>query len=209
MNPIEFTPAMIWDIALAVVILISIGFGLCRGLAAALANLAGTIACIAAAAVFSGTVATWAYDMFLAKRIETAAAQDVMEKLSGFTGLLQQAGLIETVNSTAAGMVRMLTVALLKVLAFVLIYLAAKLIVRFIIHLTKKVNDVPVLGKVNRLLGGLLGAIEGLLVCYIIGLGVTLLISFSQNEWSWINSSIVENTRLLDWFIHIKLPFKL
>lgn len=209
MNPIDFTPAMIWDIALAAVILISIGLGLHRGLAAALANLAGTIACIAAAAIFSGTVATWVYDTFLATRVETAAVQAVMEKLSGFTGLLQQVGLIEMVNGTAAGTVRTLTVALLKVLAFVVIYLVAKLIVRLIMHLTKKVNDVPVLGKVNRLLGGLLGAIEGLLVCYIIGLGVTLLISFSQNEWGWINSSIVEDTRLLDWLIHAKLPFEL
>ena len=209
MNPIEFTPAMIWDIILAATILICICVGLCRGLAAALANLAGSIACIIAAAIFCKPVAVWVYDSFLAGRVETAAVQAVMEKLTGFTDLLLQMGLLDPINLAAESMAQKLIVALLRVLVFVLIYLIAKLIVRLIIRLTKKVNDVPVLGKVNRLLGGLLGAVEGLLVCYIIGLGVTLLISFSQNEWSWINSSIVENTRLLDWFIHIKLPFKL
>lgn len=209
MDPITFTPALIWDIILAAAIFICICVGLYRGLAATFVNLVGAIACIIVAAIFCKPIAVWAYDSFLAGRVKTATVQAVMEKLSGFTDLLQQMGLVDSISLATGDMTRKPTVALLTVLAFVLIYLVARLLIRLIVHLTKKVNGVPVIGAVNSLLGGALGALEGLLVCYIIALGVTLLISFSNNELSWINSGIVEKTRLLDWFIHIKLPFKL
>ena len=61
-------------------------------------------------------------------------------------------------------------------------------------------------GGVNRLLGGVLGAAEAFLLCYLIGMAVTVLITFSENGWSWLNTAVVQKSTLLNWFVQFEFP---
>ena len=61
-------------------------------------------------------------------------------------------------------------------------------------------------GGVNRLLGGILGAAEAFLLCYLIGMAVTVLITFSENEWSWLNTAVVQKSTILNWFVQFEFP---
>ena len=61
-------------------------------------------------------------------------------------------------------------------------------------------------GGVNRLLGGILGAAEAFLLCYLIGMAVTVLITFSENGWSWLNTAVVQKSTLLNWFVQFEFP---
>ena len=54
-------------------------------------------------------------------------------------------------------------VALLTMVAFLVIFLVAMVIVRALAKLTRNVNRVPVVGGVNRVLGGVLGAARAVL----------------------------------------------
>ena len=67
-------------------------------------------------------------------------------------------------------------------------------IVKALARLTRNVNRVPVVGGVNRLMGGVLGAAEAFLRCYLIGMAVTVLITFSENGWSWLKMCIRDST---------------
>ena len=72
--------------------------------------------------------------------------------------------------------------------------------------LTRNVNRVPVVGGVNRVLGGVLGAAEAFLLCYLIGMAAAVLITFSENEWSWLNTAVVQKSTILNWFVQFEFP---
>ena len=61
-------------------------------------------------------------------------------------------------------------------------------------------------GGVNRLLGGILGAAEAFLLCYLIGMAAAVLITFSENEWSWLNTAVVQKSTILNWFVQFEFP---
>ena len=90
--------------------------------------------------------------------------------------------------------------------AFLIIFLLAMLIVQALAKLTRNVNRVPVVGGVNRVLGGVLGAAEAFLICYLIGMTATVLITLSENQWSWLNTAVVQKSTLLNWFVQFKFP---
>ena len=55
-------------------------------------------------------------------------------------------------------------------------------------------------------LGGVLGAAEAFLICYLIGMTATVLITLSENQWSWLNTAVVQKSTLLNWFVQFKFP---
>ena len=61
-------------------------------------------------------------------------------------------------------------------------------------------------GGVNRLLGGILGAAEAFLLCCLIGMAAAVLITFSENEWSWLNTAVVQKSTILNWFVQFEFP---
>ena len=90
-------------------------------------------------------------------------------------------------------------VALLTMVAFLVIFLVAMVIVRALAKLTRNVNRVPVVG-------GVLGAAEAFLLCYLIGMAAAVLITFSENEWSWLNTAVVQKSTILNWFVQFEFP---
>lgn len=201
------TTSLIWDLALVVLILVVIVIGYRRGFLTSLISLVGMAASCIVAAILSPQAAAWVYDNYLAESLQASISQSLSEKLSAFANLLNSLGLGDSISSAANDSLRTVMVALLTIVAFLIIFLLAMLIVRLLIRATRSVNHVPVLGGINRLFGGALGACEAFLLCYVIGLAVTLLVSFSRDQWSWINTAVIEDTKLLGWFIQYKLPF--
>ena len=55
-------------------------------------------------------------------------------------------------------------------------------------------------------LGGVLGAAEAFLLCYLIGMAAAVLITFSENEWSWLNTAVVQKSTILNWFVQFEFP---
>ena len=201
------TASIIWDISLAVIILLVVFMGFGRGFLSSLISLVGTAASCIVAALLSPKAANWIYDNYLAQTVEGSISESLSAKLDTFANLLNQMGLADTVTDAANGTVRTLAVSLITVVVFLVIFLLAMLIVRLLIHAMRGVNRVPVLGGINRILGGVLGAGEAFLLCYVIGQLATVLVSFSKDQWSWVNTGVVEGTKLLSWFIQYKFPF--
>ena len=200
------TASLIWDAALAALILFVVIRSVRRGFVSSFIHLLGVAASCIVAALTAGKAAAWLYDGYLAERVEQSVSDSLREKLEAFAGLLDRIDPTDTISAAAGDAVRTMAVSLLTMVAFLIIFLLAMLIVRALVRLTRSVNRVPVVGGINRLLGGVLGAAEAFLLCYLIGMAATVLISFSENRWGWLNTAVVQKTYLLNWFIQFEFP---
>ena len=200
------TASLIWDAALAALILFVVIRSVRRGFVSSFIHLLGVAASCIVAALTAGKAAAWLYDGYLAKRVEQSVSDSLREKLEAFAGLLDRIDPTDTISAAAGDAVRTMAVSLLTMVAFLIIFLLAMLIVRALVRLTRSVNRVPVVGGINRLLGGVRGAAEAFLLCYLIGMAATVLISFSENRWGWLNTAVVQKTYLLNWFIQFEFP---
>lgn len=200
------TASLIWDAALAALILFVVIRSVRRGFVSSFIHLLGVAASCIVAALTAGKAAAWLYDGYLAERVEQSVSDSLREKLEAFAGLLDRIDPTDTISAAAGDAVRTMAVSLLTMVAFLIIFLLAMLIVRALVKLTRSVNRVPVVGGINRLLGGVLGAAEAFLLCYLIGMAATVLISFSENRWGWLNTAVVQKTYLLNWFIQFEFP---
>lgn len=201
-----FTPSLIWDLALLALILFVMIRSVGRGFVSSFIHLLGLAAACIVAALLSGKAAAWVYDGFLAERLQTAVSDTLRQKLATFAELLDRIDPTDTISASAGDALRTVMVAFLTIVAFLIIFLLAMLIVRALAKLTRNVNRVPVVGGVNRVLGGALGAAEAFLLCYLLGLAVTVLITVSENRWSWLNTAVVQQSTILNWFVQFKFP---
>lgn len=201
-----FTPSLIWDLALIALILFVVIRSVGRGFVSSFIHLLGLAASCIVAALLSGRAAAWVYDGFLAEKLQTAVSDALQQKLQTFVELLDRIDPTDTIITSARDALRTVMVALLTMVAFLIIFLLAMVIVKALARLTRNVNRVPVVGGVNRLLGGILGAAEAFLLCYLIGMAVTVLITFSENGWSWLNTAVVQKSTLLNWFVQFEFP---
>ena len=201
-----FTPSLIWDLALIAVILFVMIRSVGRGFVSSFIHLLGLAAACIVSALLSGKAAAWLYDGYLAERLQTAVSDTLRQKLQTFAELLDRIDPTDTITGAAGDALRTVMVALLTMVAFLIIFLVAMVIVRALAKLTRNVNRVPVVGGVNRLLGGILGAAEAFLLCYLIGMAAAVLITFSENEWSWLNTAVVQKSTILNWFVQFEFP---
>ena len=199
--------SIIWDIALALLAVLVIVVCTVKGMLTSLVSLLGTAASVVVAAVFAPKAAGWIYDSFLAEQLEQSISEGMAERLTAFAELIHRLGLGDTITNATESAVRTVAVAFITVIAFLIIFLLALLIVRLLLLATKGVNKVPVLGSINHVFGGVLGAAEAYLLLYVVSMLVTFLVSLSKNQWSWLNAEVVEGSKLLTWFIQHKLPF--
>ena len=201
-----FTPSLIWDLALIALILFVVIRSVGRGFVSSFIHLLGLAASCIVAALLSGRAAAWVYDGFLAEKLQTAVSDALQQKLQTFVELLDRIDPTNNIITSAGDALRTVMVALLTMVAFLIIFLLAMVIVKALARLTRNVNRVPVVGGVNGLLGGILGAAEAFLLCYLIGMVVTVLITFSENGWSWLNTAVVQKSTLLNWFVQFEFP---
>ena len=194
-----FTPSLIWDLALTAVILFVMIRSVGRGFVSSFIHLLGLAAACIVAALLSGKAAAWLYDGYLAERLQTAVSDTLRQKLQTFAELLDRIDPTDTITGAAGDALRTVMVALLTMVAFLVIFLVAMVIVRALAKLTRNVNRVPVVG-------GVLGAAEAFLLCYLIGMAAAVLITFSENEWSWLNTAVVQKSTILNWFVQFEFP---
>lgn len=202
-NERYFYPFIDLDLALIAVILFVMIRSVGRGFVSSFIHLLGLAAACIVAALLSGKAAAWLYDGYLAERLQTAVSDTLRQKLQTFAELLDRIDPTDTITGAAGDALRTVMVALLTMVAFLVIFLVAMVIVRALAKLTRNVNRVPVVGGVNRVLGGVLGAAEAFLLCYLIGMAAAVLITFSENEWSWLNTAVVQKSTILNWFVQL------
>jgi len=90
---------------------------------------------------------------------------------------------------------------LLQGLLFLLLFAACMVLVHCLAKVLRGVERLPVIGTVNGLLGGVMGALEALVVLFVAAVAVRLLLDVTGG-FSWLNAPIIDETYLFRHFYY-------
>ena len=118
------------------------------------------------------------------------------ETTGGILGNLGNA--IETV------VVKPIVVFLLQTVLCLLIFAVCAIIVKAIAAMFRKFYELPILGPINSILGGVIGIFEAAIVLFVLALAVSVVIALTSNELKWLNTNVIESTNLFRVFYDLK-----
>ncbi len=85
-------------------------------------------------------------------------------------------------------------IIVIRTAAFVLIYAIVFAIIRFIASASKLIDKIPVVGDINSFLGGIAGAVEGILIVFIFCLAARLVVSVLDGNAMIFNQETIDKT---------------
>lgn len=73
----------------------------------------------------------------------------------------------QLIEATVEKIAQNIVVTITQVIAFLIIFVVASILLSLLSKLFKKINDIPVVGKMNIVLGGVLGLVNALVVIFV------------------------------------------
>lgn len=185
---------VIYDLAILLVLVIAFTSGWLNGLMSALVRLVAFAASAVSAYVFSGQLAPFVYNSFIGEKIEEVinSIQQDMEPSAAFWYKI-----ITAIDETAAP--EQLIMDAVRLVIGVIIFIIVIMLLSLAARAFKGINKVPILGTVNKILGGVLGMAVGLIICLVLVSITAAVISVSGNKLSWMNISIIDKTYLFSY----------
>ncbi len=95
--------------------------------------------------------------------------------------------------------------ALIGVVLFLVLFAVLLLLLRLISHALLLVDHLPVIAKLNHLLGGVFGILQALLVLLIAAALIRLTVLLSGDSLSWLNTELIGKTKILNIFYTLHL----
>lgn len=207
----EFMTGLFYDLLFAAVLIFSIAAGWRRGFLSTLTVLVGGVAGIVGAVWVSRTVGPALYrdhvGVAVAQRVSQALAEaggDVEASLQELTFL--PASVRETLvrnvqemNGEAVPMVVEMLEPLLLPLIQALLFLVVCILVRWVFRLLawalRRCNALPLVGGVNRFLGGALGLGMGILNTWLLSLALWLASSLANGSIPLLYTAVLDQSR--------------
>jgi uncharacterized membrane protein required for colicin V production len=87
----------------------------------------------------------------------------------------------------------------LRTVVFVILFFLALIILSIIIRATSVVNKLPVIGKLNSLLGGVLGLVQGLIIVFIVVIIAHMAVALSNNTLIFLNEMTINKSYAFSW----------
>lgn len=176
MNLTFFDHALWWDAIFVLILLLCTWGAARRGAFRALSGIAGTILGLILGNHFQGGLTVF-IEPVLQPVMRALAEKADLTRISGLqegsvlSDLVSQGGELtekvgELYESLLARLADTLTLSLAPILAFLIIFCLTKLGLRLICALLEL--DIPILSSLNRLAGGILGAIAGCLIVLVL-----------------------------------------
>lgn len=222
-----FSTGMIYDIALAALLLVVAFTGMRRGFASGFIRLAGSVAGIIGAVFVTREWAPALYAKYIGPVVSERVAEAVAEQSAAAPALVEQnlaflpqatresiAALLEAAASgeSAAlvqGVVNALEPLLLPLLQAVL-FLAAVAVIKLVFGLLERLfrhlNGVPLLGTVNKIFGFCFGFVTGTLDCWIACILLWLAATLTAGSISFLNGGVLSQSLLYGFFSNFN-PF--
>ena len=91
-------------------------------------------------------------------------------------------------------------IMLLQFLFFLIVFFLLRFLLVKLCKSLSFINKIPLVGKVNKILGGVAGAVQGIIIVYIVCISVSFLVAVTNDSLSFLNSDVVSQTLLLDFF---------
>ena len=92
----------------------------------------------------------------------------------------------------------------LEIAIFFLLIFVIRIVVRVAAHVGLGVNNIPLVGGVNRMAGLLCGAVYAVMMGFLLSMGLVLLAGLGKNQWTYLNSAVLEQTFLIRHFLDLR-----
>lgn len=206
-----FVTGLIYDFVFAVVLIFSMAAGWRRGFLSTLTLLVGGVAGILGAVWIARTVGPVLYrdhvGLAIAQRVSEALAEaggDVeasLRELAFIPASVREALVrnVQEMNGEAAPMVVEMLEPLLLPLIQALLFLVVCILVRWLFRLLawalRRCNALPLVGGINRLLGGVLGFGMGVINTWLLSLGLWLASSLADGGIPLLSASVLDHSQ--------------
>lgn len=95
---------------------------------------------------------------------------------------------------------------LVQALLFIVVCVALRLLVRLLVRLFRHLNDVPLLGDVNKALGFAFGTVTGILDCWLLSVGLWLAATVTGGSVLWLTPETLSLSAVYRLLAHVN-PF--
>lgn len=116
------------------------------------------------------------------------------------------------VTTFAEYMVKYLAKIIADILAFLLTFLVVTIIVRTVLYIFGVIGDLPVIGGINRIAGGLLGLGTGVVIVWVLFIVITVMYDTALGSWglekiadNQILTILYENNILMEYVTKFRL----
>ncbi len=107
---------------------------------------------------------------------------------------------MQTADTIAEAVVQPAMESLIGLILFLVVFSLVLAILRVVARVLKIVDHLPVVGRLNRFLGGVFGVLRALLMIILLVSFVQLLIWLSCDELRYLNTELIENTHIFHIF---------
>ena len=129
------------------------------------------------------------------------------ETIKGTTGdKITEANTDQIVLNVSKDVVKPIVVPIVKTILSVILFGVLMIFVRILAKILGKMFNLPIIGGINKLLGGVLGAAKGLIICFVICLLINLIVSFNANGFLIFTEENLNNTVLFKGLLSLS-PF--
>lgn len=97
-------------------------------------------------------------------------------------------------ESLTDNMVKPILLVPMRALIFLIIFVIIVLLLNIIAKLTKKINSIPLVGGINKVLGVAAGAVQGVIAIFLICIFVQVIIALTGNEIIFLNTMTIDET---------------
>ena len=213
---------LIYDLIFVVILVLTALHGRRQGLVAGLVSLAGAVVGVAASVWAAGQMAPaiWQQHVGAAVDAVTAQGETLTQALNQYLGFLP-ASLLEQVaeaiqqalNNVGADIaaevmlqLEPILLPLLQAVIFLILCSVIRWLFRLAAGLLRHLNDLPLVGGVNKALGTVLGLVTGLLDCWMLSLLIWGGMALSGGSVAWLSQEAVSGSVLYSLFAGLN-PF--
>lgn len=218
----QLSYGIVYDLIFLAILVFAMAVGRKKGLLAGLFGMVGLVVGLAGALFVAQQGGEWFYQKVLggaiARQVELAvqnAGGDLTAAVAqlGFLPAslrLQLGGLLGQTAGSLPGQVvallQPLLLPLIQVVIFVVVWLAVRLVFHLVGKLLQGVNQVPLVGGLNRALGLAMGLVTGALDCWLLSLLLWLGATISQGQWAFLGQGALGQSLAYNFLRHFN-PF--
>lgn len=219
--------SIILDLAIILIIALCVFIGIKRGAVKEIVSLVGIIVALVLAITISKIGATFIYNRFVGEaiyntvyeavedkvgedisttidalpeeifQIGDAIGVDISEKLE--SGLKEDTNLASSVSEIVSeSIAKPLVITIIQLVLFIILFVVFKVLIGWLGRILNIVAKLPVIGTANKLVGGIVGLLKGVIIASIVCYVVIIILKVQPDGFAGINQKIVEDTKIFN-----------
>lgn len=225
----------IFDIALIIIVIVCVIYGSIKGFLSMFVAFVGRIAAVILALILCNFLAGYVYTNFIEPQVtetvsakveevltndKNAAIEEIITKATeGMPEFVKNSALscsdlvtvkdeqkAKIANTIEESVISPIVISGLQILIFIILLTIFLIIVKFLSKTFGEINDWPIVGKLNRFLGAVLGLVNAAIIILVAVFVIKGVVLLSGNESNIFNNETIENSKVFSYIYKQDFP---